>query len=82
MSVFVSLMLLQAAAAAPVPQQATAKLPDDQKVLCKTLVGTGSRLNSQRVCMTKLEWKKLNQGGEDFTREMQNRDLTSRPDGY
>lgn len=82
MSVFVSLLLLQAAAAAPVQQPAAVKLADDQKTVCKTLIGTGSRLNSQRVCMTKLEWRKLNQGGEEFTREMQNRDLTSRPNGY
>jgi hypothetical protein len=69
MSVFVSLMLLQSAAA-PQAQQSAA-LPNDQKVVCKMLVGTGSRLNGQRVCMTKLEWRRLNQGGEEVTREMQ-----------
>jgi predicted secreted Zn-dependent protease len=55
--------------------------PDAQaaNTICKTLVGTGSRLNTLRVCMTKREWAKLHASGEQATREMQDKRRTNRP---
>jgi len=47
-----------APAAAP-PPAAPAKLVDtvdDNKVICKTLTVTGSRLGAKKTCMTKGEW--------------------------
>jgi hypothetical protein len=79
MSVFASLMLLQAAAAAPPPPQQIAALPNDEKVVCKTLVGTGSRLNTERICMTRKEWRKLAEGGEEETRRLQDQSSRGGP---
>jgi hypothetical protein len=44
-----------AAPAAPTPF----KNKDDAKIICRTLVGTGSRLDTQRVCLPKREWDRM-----------------------
>ena len=72
MSVFLSL-LLQAAAASPTAVQQPVALPDDKRIVCRVLVGTGSRLNSQRICLPKKEWRRLAEEGEEVTREMQDK---------
>ena len=35
------------------------KNKDDAKIICRTLVGTGSRLDTQRVCLPKREWTRM-----------------------
>jgi len=58
-----------------------AQAPDAQaaNTICKNLVGTASRLDTLRVCMTKREWAKLHASGEQATREMQDKRRTNRP---
>ena len=78
MSVLLS-MLLQAAASAPPTIQEPATLPDDKKIVCRMLAGTGSRLNNQRICLPKKEWRRLAEGGEEVTREMQDKSTRGGP---
>lgn len=47
--------------------------------ICKDLIGTGSRLNSLRVCMAPREWAKLHESGQQATREMQDKPRVNRP---
>jgi predicted secreted Zn-dependent protease len=58
-----------------------AQAPDAKaaNVICKNLTGTWSRLDTLRVCMTKREWAKLHESGEQATREMQDKRRTNRP---
>ena len=49
------------------------------KAICKDLIGTGSRLNTLRICMTPGEWAKLQRSGEQATREMQDKPRPNRP---
>ena len=73
MSILISLVLLQTAAAATPqtgPQIATGQ-PDDAKIVCKTITATGSRLGGKRTCLSKKEWRRLQQDSEDTAREYQ-----------
>jgi len=67
MSLILSLLLLQSAAATPPP----ATPPADAKIVCKTINPTGSRLDAKRICMSKLEWRRLQKENEQSTREIQ-----------
>lgn len=70
MSIVMSLALLQAATAAPAATP-TVTPPDDAKIVCKTITPTGSRLGGERKCMSKKDWRRLNQEGEEAAREIQ-----------
>ena len=72
MSLLLSLVLLQAAAAAtPTATQTVAPPPDDAKIVCKTVTGTGSRLGGKRTCLSKKEWRRLQRDSEETAREYQ-----------
>ena len=71
MSVLLSFFLFQAATVVPVTAPAAAT-PDDAKVVCRTIQETGSRLGGKRVCMTKKEWKRMQEEGRATTGEYQN----------
>lgn len=47
---------LSITAAAPEPQAARRPAYDPGRRVCKTIKVIGSRLNTQRVCMTAAEW--------------------------
>ena len=58
MSLFLAMALFQAATSAP--SSATPVPPnDDRKMVCRNMQGTGSRLNTQRVCLPKREWQRM-----------------------
>jgi hypothetical protein len=72
MSILMALVLLQATAAAPATAtQPAASLPDDSKIVCKTITPTGSRLGGERICLPKREWRRLHDTGQEATRDMQ-----------
>ena len=73
MSILVPFLLLQAAAAAPAPPEMAAGLPDDAKIVCRTVTATGSRLGGKRVCMSKKEWRRMDRESEETTRSFQDR---------
>lgn len=81
MSMILSMFLLQAAAAAS-PDVATATVDaDENKTVCKTIAPTGSRLGGKRVCMSKKEWKRLNEENEKGVRDIQDSFSKQTPDG-
>jgi hypothetical protein len=72
MSILISVLLLQAAAAAgPATSQVAAAPPDDAKIVCKTVTASGSRLGGKRTCLSKKEWRRLQQDSEATAREYQ-----------
>lgn len=76
MSIAISFAVLQAVAAMPATPVAAAPT-DESKIVCKTVLPTGSRLGGKRVCMTKAEWRRMNKEGEEATRAIQ--DSYSKP---
>jgi hypothetical protein len=60
------------ATAAPTPF----KNKDDAKIICRTLIGTGSRLNTQRVCLPKREWDRMSAENSDGLRKKQSEHST------
>jgi hypothetical protein len=60
MSIFLSLMLLQAAAAPATPSQPPAQQADNKKI-CRNISVTSSRLRVQRVCLSKEQWRRREQ---------------------
>ena len=81
-----SVIALAALFAEPVP--ATAELTpfknkDDAKIICRTLIGTGSRLNTQRVCLPKREWDRMSTENSEGLRKRQGEHSTlNRGGGY
>ena len=80
MSVLVSLLLLQAASQ-PTTAAPAAEPAEDKKIVCKTITPTGSRLGGKRVCMSKKEWRRLNEANEKETRDIQDSFSKQTPDG-
>jgi len=76
MSILLSVFLLQAAATPPAATPAAP--PEDSKIVCKTVTVTGSRLGGKRVCMSKKEWRRMNEANEQAAREVQDSQI-SRP---
>lgn len=52
-----------------------AKPPTPRKTLCRELQSTESRLRTFRICLPQREWDRMNEGGEAFTREIQNQSI-------
>lgn len=72
MSIIFSLLLLQTAAATSPPAETqAAPPPDDAKIVCRTITATGSRLGGKRTCLSKKEWRRLDQQSEESTRYFQ-----------
>jgi hypothetical protein len=54
------LCALSLAAGAATASQSSSKAPDDpNKIVCRTVAETGSRLNKTRACHTVAEWAEL-----------------------
>lgn len=74
MSILISLLLLQAVSAPPATAKPTASPPDD-KIICKTITPTGSRLGGTRTCAPKREWDRLaaetQEGARDLNKSTQ-----------
>jgi hypothetical protein len=77
MSILVSLLLLQAAAVPPAAEPAKPSPLD--KIVCKTVAGSESRLDTKRVCMTRRDWNAMAANGEEVTKEKQNIPRVNRP---
>jgi hypothetical protein len=60
-----------AAAAGAAPRHAGPKSPND--MICRELPVTGSRLDVQRVCMTRLQWEEQRRDARDATDRAQTR---------
>lgn len=59
----------EASAATTPSTQSSKTVSDPHKVICKRLPTTGSRLDSERICMTKVEWaERTRQDQEDLKR--------------
>ena len=74
------LMMLAQAASAPAtiaPTPFTNK--DDAKIVCKTTIGTGSRLNTQRLCMPKREWQRMWDNSKETMATLQDRQSKQMP---
>ena len=71
MSIVFSFLLLQAAAGTPPADIPAATPPDDAKIVCRTITATGSRLGGKRTCLSKKEWRRLDQQSEEATRYFQ-----------
>lgn len=80
MSIMFSLMLLQAAAAAPATTETATPPADDAKIVCKTITTTGSRLGGKRMCASKKEWRRMNDEAEKAAREIQDTHSKQSPD--
>jgi hypothetical protein len=63
----------QTEAAAPAVDAGPAAEDGDGKVVCKRIVQTGSRLNSERICMTIREWKLQTEDARSTAREVETR---------
>ena len=58
----------QSATASAAP---AANAPDPQKLICKNITQTGSRLSSNRMCMTRAEWDERQRQAQKDLRQMQ-----------
>jgi hypothetical protein len=79
MSAILAFALLQAATTPPTTVAPTP--PEDLRIVCRTLQGTGSRLNSQRVCMPKREWQRMWDNGREATSSLQDHYSKQDPTG-
>ena len=74
-----NVIALAALFAEPVPATAEPtpfKKTDDAKIICRTLIGTGSRLNTQRVCLPKREWDRMYTENSEGVRKTQSEHST------
>jgi hypothetical protein len=72
MSFLLALAAQAAVASAPqaaVPTPFTNK--DDAKIVCRYLIGTGSRIDTQRVCLPKREWQRMWEQGRETVSSLQ-----------
>jgi hypothetical protein len=51
--------------------EASAETGDQDKIVCKRLVDTGSLVRGKRVCKTRQEWGRSAQGAREKTQAMQ-----------
>ena len=65
--------------AAPAPTLAAAKPKDSKGMIRRDLDETGSRLRSNRVCMTKEQWEAARRDAQDLTDAGQRRLMTACP---
>ena len=80
MSLTLSLLLVQAAATQATGASAAIDPNlEDKRIVCRTLIGTGSRLNSERVCLPKKEWRRMHDQGRETTGDIQNKHSTKVP---
>lgn len=46
---------------------------DDDKLICRNILKTGSRVDREKVCATAEQWKQISRRGRDYVRDMQAR---------
>ena len=70
-----SLIVLAAFLAEPTTTPTVEPTPfknkNDAKIICRDLIGTGSRLNTQRVCLPKREWDRMYTENSEGVRKTQ-----------
>ena len=73
MTLFLALVFAQAATAASDPASTASAItaPGDMKIVCRSILRTGSRLNAQRVCLTKRDWRRMGDDSQQTTRSFQ-----------
>ena len=70
MSMLIVLSMFQAAATpATTPPAAP---PEDAKITCRSITVTGSRLDTKRVCMSKKEWRRMQDESRATAEDYQN----------
>jgi hypothetical protein len=70
----VALMIAQVATqgAAPHPAPAAAAVDDSEKMVCKKVRATGSRIRVGKTCMTKAEWEQRTKDDQKALTDIQN----------
>ena len=63
--------LALAAAGSNTPPATTGPAPDPNKIVCRDLGRTGSRLASDRICMTRKEWDERQRADQKDVSDMQ-----------
>lgn len=70
----------------PKPVQEVATAPaasDDEEVVCKKVPVTGSRLQKEKVCRTRAEWKAQSEGTKSTMRDIERQGATNlTPSGH
>jgi Spy/CpxP family protein refolding chaperone len=61
------------ALAADSPAPARPAEPDPDRIVCKSVAVTGSRVSGERQCMTARQWDALREQGQRFLRSQQQR---------
>lgn len=74
----IALAALLSEPAAPTAPPTPFTNKDDARVICRDLIGTGSRLNTQRVCLPKREWDRMHTESSEGLRKRQG-DYSSLP---
>jgi hypothetical protein len=76
-ALFAALLIVSVA---PAPVQAAAKPKADSKaMICRDIEETGSRLRSNRVCMTREQWETARQDAQDAIDQGQKRLMSACP---
>jgi hypothetical protein len=79
MSTLMSVLLLQAATVTPPATTQVAATPaDDAKIVCRTITPTGSRLGGKRICLSKKEWRRMHEAGQEAAGDIQD-EFSKRP---
>lgn len=60
-----------ALAQAQTPKQEALKSKADERVICKTVEKTGSRLATKRVCMTAVQWEEHRRSDREAVESLQ-----------
>ena len=82
MTLFLALLAQAATAASPAPAAPTPFTNlDDAKIVCRTMVGTGSRLNTQRVCLPRREWQRMWDNSKETVGGLQDHQSKQDPSG-
>ena len=72
MALTLSLLLVQAAATQATGVATVDPNLEDKRIVCRTVIGTGSRLNNERICLPKKEWRRMHDQGRETTGSLQN----------
>ncbi|HEY5105452.1 MAG TPA: hypothetical protein VII73_01630 [Caulobacteraceae bacterium] len=71
LAAFALIASVTAASAAPSSPAKTSSADDPDKMICKTVVPTGSRLGGVRTCQTRAQWAVLTRDSQDALHERQ-----------
>jgi hypothetical protein len=82
MSFFLALALAQATSLTAQAATPAQRPPEDMRIVCRTLQGTGSRLNTERVCLPKREWQRMWDNGREEAGSLQDHASKQDPSGH